>query len=221
MKKNGKYCNSKKGLNMKPLALLLALALVVGGVVGGTIAWLTAQTSTVTNTFTVGDVNITLKESPITVAQNGTVSYGNPAEGVNNAYPVIPGTTYKKDPVVSVVSSADGNVSEDCWLFVKFEESEKASTYLTYTSALTTDNGWTQGNGTDIPKTVWYREVKKTAADADKTWHLLVGDTITINAESVTKATMAEATAQSLTYTAYAAQRANLTVEAAWAQFAS
>lgn len=221
--KNGKYCN-KKSLNMKPLALLLALTLLVGCAIGGTIAWLTAQTSTVTNTFTVGDVNITLKESPITVAQDGTVSYGAPEDGVTNAYPVIPGTTYKKDPVVSVVSSTDGNVSEDCWLFVKFVESDKASTYLTYTSNLTAENKWIQGKGTDgIPTNVWYREVKKT--DTVKEWKLLAGNEtyangcITIKAEAVTKATMDEAINQSLTYTAYAAQSANLTAAQAWAQF--
>ena len=212
--KNGKY-SSKKGLNMKPLALLLALALVVGGVVGGTIAWLTAQTSTVSNTFTVGDVNITLKESPITVAQDGKVSYGTPAEDVSNAYPVVPGTSYMKDPVVSVVT-VNGVVSEDCWLFVKFEESANAKDYLNYTSTLTKENGWTKGDGTKIPANVWYREVKKT--DTVKSWNLLADDTIAIDAE-VTKTTMTAATQQTLKYTAYAAQSANLTAEDAWAQF--
>ena len=87
MKKNGKYCNSKKGLNMKPLALLLALALVVGGVVGGTIAWLTAQTGTVTNTFTVGDIEITLTE---TGAANNAKSFK-----------IVPGGKDTKDPKIT------------------------------------------------------------------------------------------------------------------------
>ena len=61
--KNGKYCNGKKSLNMKPLAVLLALTLLVGCAIGGTIAWLTAQTGEVVNTFTVGDINIKLEET--------------------------------------------------------------------------------------------------------------------------------------------------------------
>jgi len=62
--KNGKYV-SKKGMNKKPLALLLALTLLVTGVVGGTIAWLTAESDDVVNTFTVGDINISIKETDV------------------------------------------------------------------------------------------------------------------------------------------------------------
>ena len=220
--KNGKYCNGKKSLNMKPLAVLLALTLLVGCAIGGTIAWLTANTDPVTNTFTVGDVNITLKESKINVAENGTVTYDAPAENVTSQYPLIPGNTYKKDPYVAVVSSDTNVVSEDCWLFVKFEETEKAKTYLSYTSTLTTENGWTQGDGTNIPDNVWYREVKKN--ETTKSWYLLEGNNefangyITIKGDAVTKETMAEAAAQSLKYTAYAAQSANLTAAQAWAE---
>ena len=75
---------------------------------------------------------------------------------------------------------------------------------MTYTSNLTPDNGWTQGDGTAIPADVWYRTVLKT--DGTKSWHLLSGDTVTVNAESVTKDTMADAAKAELVYTAYAAQ---------------
>lgn len=91
--KNGKYSN-KKGLNMKPLALLLALALVVGGVVGGTIAWLTAETGPVVNTFTVGDIEIKLEET------------------AGQTYKVVPGATDKKDPKISVKEG-----SEPCYVY--------------------------------------------------------------------------------------------------------
>ena len=43
-------------------------------------------------------------------------------------------------------------------------------------------------------------------ADTTKSWHLLSGDTVTVNAESVTKDTMADAAKAELVYTAYAAQ---------------
>jgi len=98
MKKNGKYC-SKKGMNMKPLAILLAMVLLVGCAIGGTLAWLLDTSDTVTNTFTDSDINITLTE---TTGEN---------------YQMIPGYTVAKDPVVTVQAG-----SEDCWVFVKVEE---------------------------------------------------------------------------------------------------
>lgn len=199
----GKY-SKNQGFNVRPLVLVLAVALLIGATIGGTVAWLTASTETVENTFTVGDVGLTLVESPITVAEDGTVSYGNPAEGVENKYPMVPGTTYKKDPVVTVEAG-----SEDCWVFVQFDKGSKTDDYITYTADWT---GWTQGTGTDgIPVNVWYRHVAKTATDTERSWHLLTNDTITINAETVTKGTMSDATANSsLKYIAYAIQSANI-----------
>ena len=69
----------------KPVFALLAVALVAALGVGATVAWLSDKTATVTNTFTMGEVDITLVESPIKYAENGTVSYGTPAEGTSNA----------------------------------------------------------------------------------------------------------------------------------------
>lgn len=96
--KNGKYCNGKKSLNMKPLALLLALTLLVGCAIGGTIAWLTADTGTVTNTFTVGDINITLEETG--------------AQSNQKNYKIVPGGTDEKDPKITVTAS-----SEKCYVY--------------------------------------------------------------------------------------------------------
>lgn len=206
--RNGKYAshNSKK-----VVVTLLALVLVLGCAIGGTIAWLTDTTDEVVNTFSVGDVEITLKESPL----NEDGSYGTPAEGTENEYQMIPGKTYKKDPVVAVDA-----VSEDCWLFVKFEEKGNPATYIDYTSTLTTANGWTQGDGTSIPANVWYREVKK--SDTTREWHLLDNDQITIKGEAVTKENMEIAAEAALKYTAYAVQMANgeatFTAAEAWAK---
>ncbi len=93
------------------LVTLCALLLVVGSVFG-TLAYLTSNDS-VTNTFTVGKVVITLDEAKVD-------EYGvpvSPAERVKtNEYKLIPGKTYTKDPIIHV--DAD---SESCWLFVKIE----------------------------------------------------------------------------------------------------
>ena len=181
-----------------------AFALVLCFAVGGTLAWLTARTNTITNTFTKGDVKISLTETWNTDTDNNSEPDAWQAR-------LIPGKTYAKDPKVEVLS--DTNV--DCWLFVKFEELNGAADYLNYTSTLTTDNGWTQGEGTDgIPKNVWYRMVE--ADDLVKQWRLLDGNKVTINEDSVTADNMDAAAKAELVYTAYAAQKDNLSAEAAW-----
>lgn len=191
----------KKKLSFTVIALILSLVCTVSV----TLAWLMDKTPEVTNTFTVGDVTITLTESPL----NTDGSYGTPAEGVTNTYKTIPGTEYKKDPKVTVEGG-----SEACYLFVKFEEIGNPASYFDYTSTLTTTVGWTQGTG-DIPSNVWYREVEAKAID--QSWNLLVDDIITVNAENVTKDNVAAAAAAKLIYSAYAVQKANVASAAdAW-----
>ncbi len=190
-------------MKKRTLALILALVLVFGAAVGGTIAYLTDTTDSITNTFTVGKVAITLTE---------TFNTDTDSDGEEDAWQaqLIPGTTYTKDPVVTVTDD-----SEDCWLFVKFEEKNDAATYLNYTSNLTAENDWTRGDGTNIPSNVWYRAVNK--ADATKSFHLLDGDTVTINSTAVTNENMNTAANAQLVYTAYACQKANMTAVDAWA----
>ena len=201
-----KHHNAKKGL-----AMLLSLVLVIGCVVGGTLAWLTDTTDPVTNTFTIGDIDLTLKESPYT---NG--KYESPAENVNNSYPLIPGNTYEKDPFVTITKN-----SEACYLFVKVAKVNNPDIYLDYALTLTADKGWQPVEGeTDV----YYREVAK--SDTDQSWNLLDNDTISVKDTIVKAGTITEGTNNvampaassepKLTFTAYAVQQANLTVEQAW-----
>ena len=195
-------------MKKRTLALILALVLVFGAAVGGTIAYLTDTTGPVTNTFTVGEVDITLTETFNTDTNNDQKNDAWQAQ-------LIPGTTYTKDPIVTVTAD-----SEDCWLFVKFEEIGSPKTYLTYTSNLTAANGWTQGDDTDIPSNVWYRAVDKAATDTS--FQLLAGDNIYPTGcisvkDTVTNQNMNTAANAQLVYTAYACQSANMSVEAAWA----
>lgn len=108
----------KRRANLRPVALILALVLLVGGVVGGTIAWLTADTGEIKNTFTAGDIDITLTES----------------DDLN--LKMIPGHTIKKDPRVTVVGG-----SEPCWVFIEVKESENLDTFIDYTID---PNNWTE-----------------------------------------------------------------------------
>ena len=210
--KRGKYeapYVPKRHSSKKALAMLLSLVLVIGCVIGGTLAWLQASTNPVTNTFTVGDIALTLKESPY----NADGTYGTPAENVENSYPLIPGNSYKKDPVVEVAAG-----SQDCYLFVKIVETNNPETYLNYTLAL---DGWTRLDG---QTGVYYRTVAKT--ETTRSWKLLTDDTISVkdtivkagtNTEGTNNVAMPAAGSEpKLTFTAYAVQQANRTVEQAW-----
>lgn len=192
-------------MKKKTLALLLAMVMVLGATIGVTLAWLTDKTDSVTNTFTVGDIKIELKET--------WNADGDDDDTINDHWEaqLIPGKEYTKDPVVSV-DETETNV--DCYLFVKFEEENTPTTYLTYTSTLTAANGWTLVNNTT---NVWYRVVK--TDDNVKLWHLLDGDKVTVNT-ALTKEDMpaADATPE-LVYTAYAIQKEGFaTAELAWAE---
>lgn len=100
---------------MKKFKALLVVAcalLLVAASVFGTMAYLTS-TDTVTNTFTIGKVEITLDEAKVDL--NGTAV--TPDERVkNNSYKLMPGHSYTKDPTVHVDAA-----SEDSWIFVKVE----------------------------------------------------------------------------------------------------
>ena len=122
----------------KKLTVSLAvLALVACMAAGATLAWLTAKTSSVTNTFTYGDINIELKET------TGT------------SYKMVPGNTIAKDPKVTVKAN-----SEECWLFVKVEKSDNFDKFMTYGIA----DGWTALDGEDG---VYYREVTSSTTDTE------------------------------------------------------
>lgn len=180
-------------MKKKGISLVMALVLVLTCVIGGTIAWLTAKSKTVTNTFTVGDINIELKET-------------------KSDFKMVPGNTIEKDPKVTVKAN-----SETCWLFVKIEESDNLDTFITYTKA----TGWTALEGVDG---VYYREVP--GATTDTTFSVLDGDKVTVNSD-VTKDDMDKIKNKTnpeptLTFTAYAVQRANVgSAVEAWAKVAT
>lgn len=113
-----KHYEKRRSVSGRLFVLMLALVLVLGCAVGGTVAWLVAKTDPVVNTFTYGDINITLTE---TTGEN---------------YKIIPGVDIGKDPKVTV--KAD---SEACWLFVKVEEE---GTFVANKVTYSVADGWTK-----------------------------------------------------------------------------
>ncbi len=180
-------------MNKKRIALILSALLVLTAVVGGTLAWLVDSTDPLTNVFTTSDVDITLEET-------------------KTDFQMIPGFTIDKDPKVTVLAD-----SEKCYVFVKVEKSANFDSFMTYTIA----DGWTElteGSG------VYYRVVADT--DENQVFSVLKDDQVTV-LSTVTKEMMdaieiGEASAPTLTFTAYATQymkdnNTAFTAEQAWA----
>lgn len=185
----------------------LAFVLVIVASITGTLAWLTATTSAVTNTFTVGDINITLIETKKPSGETETNTDKTTKPVTDWSAKLIPGTTYHKNPVVAVLDTT----TVDCYLFIKFDNGDPSKTWLDYTSLLDSDHGWTElTTGSNI----WYREVG--ANDSNKQWSLLKDDQVKVK-DTVTKDNMPSDEIE-LKYTAYAVQKDNLTVTEAWAK---
>ena len=82
----------------KALLLTLCAVLLVAASVLGTMAYLTS-TAEVKNTFTVGKVEIKLDETDVTNPTGPRVTA--------NSYKLMPGTTYTKDPIVTVLEGSE------------------------------------------------------------------------------------------------------------------
>ena len=116
------------------LAVIAAACILVIGV-GSTIAYFVTISGPVRNTFTVGDISLTLTET------------------TGDEYRMIPGTVVSKDPHVTVAGG-----SEACWLYVKIEGLNGLNDYASYALA----DGWTHLGGFDG---VYYRMVEQSAID--------------------------------------------------------
>lgn len=133
----------KKSQTRRILLLLGCAVLLVCLSVGATLAYLTSQTDVVTNTFTVGNVQITLDEAKVDVY--GKVLTGEDAgRGTSNTYKLIPGHEYTKDPTIHVAAG-----SEKCYLFVKVENGIAEIEAATTIADQMTANGWTALTGVD------------------------------------------------------------------------
>ena len=123
----------------KALLLVMCAVLLVVTTVMATLAFLTSQTEVVKNTFTVGNIEITLDEAKVT-------AYGvkdGDSRVKANAYKLVPGQTYDKDPTVHVAAN-----NEKCYVFVKVENGIvgfEAGTNTIANQIVT--NGWTALDG--------------------------------------------------------------------------
>lgn len=188
----------------KTLTVLLALVLVIAMSVAGTMAYLTS-TDSVTNTFTVGKVRITLDETKVDEYGTADATTGTTVTRVQeNNYKLIPGHSYIKDPIVHV--DAD---SENSWVFVKVTNDISAIIDSANTlEAQILANGWTALTGVGG---VYYQEYTK--GQTDKDLKVFESFEITGNAD------VSAYNGKTIVVNAYAIQKDGFaTAAAAWAE---
>ena len=207
----------------KALLLTLCAVLLVAATIFGTMAYLTSQ-DTVTNTFTVGKVNIKLDEAKAN--SDGTLVEG--AERVKaNSYKLLPGHTYSKDPMVTVLSGSESSYVK---MTVTFSKADELDAIFAPDGANLTSifNGydpdhWTyKGNTKDETANTrtyefWYKEAVA-APTADVALDALF-DSITVPGE-ITNEQLATIEGMTITVNAYAIQADGFAdAAAAWAAF--
>ena len=188
----------------KALLLALCAVLLVAATVMGTMAYLTATTGPVVNTFTIGNIAITLDEAKVDL--NG-VKVEDASRVTENLYKLVPSHEYAKDPTVHV----DPN-SENSYIFVKVENgianfeasNNKIADQIVHTY------GW---NELGTVSGVYYKMYTKGGDTEFKVFdHFTIADdaNTTDGWDSITNA--------SITVTAYAVQSDGITSPAdAWA----
>lgn len=131
---------NKKNIAITGVAVSLAAVMLVGG---GTFAYLKGETDPITNSFRTNQVQVSLEET------------------TGNEYNIIPGTTQRKDPKVTV------NNTVDAYVFV--EITDETDNLVDYAIA----DGWMPLNG--VPN-VYYRLVS--AAQDVKEFSVLANDEV-------------------------------------------
>ena len=202
---------------MKALTIVLCAVLLVVSTVFVTMAFLTS-TDSVKNTFTFGQVTITLDEADVDedgVVENGGDRTSTTGRLKENKYHLIPGHTYVKDPTVHVDAT-----SEKCWLFVKlnnglkeiiagqttYSESDAENTFYTIEAQML-KNGWTCIDSTN---NVWvYKEIVSASANVNVFDNFILADDADVSKYGTAVGTDADGKSiggKTIDVTAYAVQ---------------
>ena len=210
-------------MKKKFLVACLCVALAVLTIAGTTLAYLTSQDEVI-NTFTVGKVEIKLDEAKANA--DGTLVEG--ADRVKaNSYKLIPGHTYAKDPMVTVLKGSEQSYIKMTVTFSKAAEldaifapngADMTSIFNGYDST----NWIYKGNTKDATNNTrtyefWYKATVA-APDANVALDALF-DSITVPG-SITNTQLATIANMTITVNAYAIQADGFaTADAAWAAY--
>ena len=207
----------------KKLMTVLALVLVVAMSVVGTYAYLTS-TDEVVNTFTVGDVQIKLDEAKANTAGSLVPN----ADRVKaNSYKLLPGHTYAKDPMVTVLKGSERSYikmtvtfteAADLDAIFKPNGADMTSIFNGYDSTNWELKNFTKDTGANTRTyEFWYKEAVA-APNADVALDALF-DSITVPG-NITNAQLATIKGMTITVNAYAIQADGFADAAdAWAHF--
>ena len=206
----------------KALLLTLCAVLLVAATIFGTMAYLTS-TDTVTNTFTVGKVNIKLDEAKA----NPDGSLVANADRVKaNEYKLLPGHTYNKDPMVTVLSGSESSYVKMTVTFSKANEldaifapdgADLTSIFNGYDAANWIAKGNTKGADNTRTYEFWYKEAVA-APTADVALDALF-DSIAVPG-TITGEQLATIAGMTITVNAYAIQADGFAdAAAAWEAF--
>ena len=210
-------------MKKKILVACLCVALAVLTIAGTTLAYLTSQDEVI-NTFTVGNVQIKLDEAKVD-------EMGAPVQGADrvkaNSYKLIPGHTYNKDPMVTVLKGSESSYIKMTVTFSKAAElddifkpngADLTNIFTGYNAA----NWIAKGNTEDTTANTrtyefWYKEAVA-APTADVALDALFDQ---IKApDSLTNSDLNNLKDLKITVNAYAIQADGFaTAEAAWAAF--
>lgn len=181
----------------KFLILALACVMLVGGAAGGTVAWLMGKSNPVVNTFTYGDIGLTIIET-----DTGMDEDNNPD---TNTYLMVPAGVIDKDPQVVFHGG-----SENAWLFVEIAKSENFDTFMTYAVA----EGWEALEGEE---NIFFRAADQ--QEKDQFFPILAGNQVKVK-DDVTAYMLNSLTDDSLptmAFTSWAVQRTGVQdAAAAW-----
>ena len=207
----------------KALILTLCAVLLVAASMLGTMAYLTS-TDEVENTFTVGQVKIELDEAKANT--DGSLVAGA-ARVKANSYKLLPGHTYNKDPMVTVLKGSEASYVKMTVTFSKAsaldaifapDGADLTSIFNGYNSTNWIYKGNTEDATADTRTyEFWYKEAVG-APTADVALDALF-DSITVPG-TITNEQLATIEGMTITVNAYAIQADGFAdAEAAWAAF--
>lgn len=172
---------------VKKASTIIFAAVLLCTVVGGTFALLISHTNQASNTFTVGNIDITLNESD------------------DLDFHMKANTYLRKDPVITVLAN-----SIDSYLFVEIEEKNNLDTFIEYELS----EGWT-ALGEFYPG-IYYRETEASTKD-EKYHILKNDKIKVKNVSDVQLNALTDTTLPKLVFAAYAVQKAEIdNAEDAW-----
>ena len=209
----------KKSILLTLTAVVLAMAIGVGG----TIAYFTSTTDDVKNTFTVGNVAITLNEAKVDYADDKWTANKDVPRVTENRYEnVYPGAHLPKDPTIHVAAD-----SQDAYVAMKVVISKAAAwkalaeDHASLNNLETVFEGYTEANWTKIAATeqgdnlvyVYMWEQGKVSANADLTLFTAMNIPAELSSEEIETLDGFTVTA-----TGYAVQAQGVTAETAKAE---